>query len=512
MDESEVNEKTPEELKELGFIPDREVKPYKNMWYTFVTDSEGNRYHYRFPEKKGGKEFIKKFYEVFEIEPIFVDPKGSADEGKSGSNEGKSERLNNNGRQSSVMSEAEEDELVRLLVDVLETTSGIQPKMIEGIRRRVTMDPDFYKRNPTYLMKVLMGAGLSWLRARDVLDQVYGMLYKDNPEENVWLSMFPPAGAPQEPYAPPYPQYPYRPVKEEDPDEQLDKRMNRMMMNMMIMNMIKSMNPQQNAPAVQQNAIVEYEPVIGEDGKPVVDANGNIVMKQRVVPIAAQPVQSADKEIIGVLRDALKSRDDGGGNREIVDMLKTLFDTVRAMNEKQVEMLKERIDALESSDPIQGIKNMVETLKEMGLVGGPQPENAELAKMRIDLEKWKHEQDLELRKWLEDQRMKLEDKRYAREQMKEFSRTLREGISKVAVPIAEGMGEGYKEGLKMRAKEASKAKEAQPQPQEPPRKDITEMSTEELLKLKSDADMAKAKLAQAEKEIMTEIQRRNIKV
>lgn len=509
VDESEINDKSPEELLEMGITPDEEVKPYKNMYYTWVQDNDGKRYHFWFTKKKGGMDFINKFYEVFGVKPKFI--VNSEDE----EDRGDGKKINNNEKDDNNMEEGDEPQIVLMLSDILSTTSGIQPKFIEAIKKRVSADPDFYSRNPMFLMKVLMNAGLSWIKARDIADQLYAMLYKDNEDENPWLGMYPlqNSGYPSSTMMMMPPAQQYR--QNEDPDAALEKKMNSMMMKLMTINMIKSLSPPQNVQQLPpQNAIVEYEPVLDKDGNPVTDASGQVVMKQRVIPVTMQ--RSEDSKITEKLIDRLA---DGGGKSEREDLAEKLTDrliefqekmneAIRDMTASQINDLKERLSSVESVNPLTQVREIIDTLKDMGVVSGPREESLDAVKMKLDFDKWKHEQDMELRKWLEDNRMKLEDKKYAREQMKTLAKTTSEAITKVAVPIAQGMGAGYREGLKARAKmPKEESKEEEPQV---PKKSIKELTNEELLKIKSEAEMSKAQVEEVQKQVVAEIQRRGI--
>ncbi len=519
MNEKEVNAMTAEQLASAGFVVDPVVRKTKTgTMYTWVSDQNGNMFHYWFTNDKKSNEFIGEFYSAFGVEPVF-DSEEEEEKGE-GKKDNKVEDYNN----SMDSEQDEEPQIVSVLREILETTTGIQPKITSQILRRVSYDPDFYEKNPMYLMKVLMNGGLSWVKARDVLDQLYGLLYKDRQEENPWFMAYPVGSGSAEMMQPmlSYP-YQYPKYREEDPDAQLDKRMNRMLMNMMMINMIKSMSPpQQITPTA--NAIVEYEPVLDKDGNPVTDANGQVVMKQRVIPVQVNQTQSS-KEVFEFAKELVESmKGDGGDRSDIVEKLTekllgmqdTVMNVIRDMTQSQISDLKERLSAMESSDPLEQIKMIIDTLKDMGIVSGPRQETLDEVKLKLDFEKWKHEQDMELKRWLEDQRMKLEDKKYAREQLKAFTKATSEAISKVAVPIAQGMGAGYREGLKARMKEAPQPPpQPQAQAQPPPSsysKPINELANEDLVKLLTQAEQSEAKVNEVKKQIMAEITRRGIKI
>jgi translation initiation factor RLI1 len=85
-------------------------------------------------------------------------------------------------------------------------------------------------------------------------------------------------------------------------------------------------------------------------------------------------------------------------------------------------------------------------LKEVGFVeGGLKTENVEVRKLRIDLEKWKRENNTKLQQWIWEQKQQMKNREDARAQLKELGGSIRTGIEKLGVSLAKGFADGLRE-------------------------------------------------------------------
>ena len=231
----------------------------------------------------------------------------------------------------------------------------------------------------------------------------------------------------------------------EDQDE-IDKVLSKMAKALMLQMMKQMVAPQQMP---MYPVITEYEPVLDKNGKVLTDATGAPIL--RVVQKPLIPLQQQQRESKGESKES-------GLSSVIVELLKTEKERAKELEtkfleakERELQELKEQIQYLYSKDPLDIVKNSIATLKELGVLGAlggqQQPFDREIEKMKLDLEKWKAEKDIELRKWLAER----EDKKMEREEAKERVAMLgelgKEAIRNILAPMAEKIGFQFPIGI-----------------------------------------------------------------
>ena len=66
-----------------------------------------------------------------------------------------------------------------------------------------------------------------------------------------------------------------------------------------------------------------------------------------------------------------------------------------------------------------------------------------MKRLQIDLEKWKHRTTLSCSRWILELKQQMKDKEFARAQLRELGGSIRTGIEKLGVPLANGFADGY---------------------------------------------------------------------
>lgn len=242
--------------------------------------------------------------------------------------------------------------------------------------------------------------------------------------------------------------------------------------------------------------ITEVEPLFDEEGRPIVDGHGVQRQKTRYIPVTQQAqqvsgqaapqfdpmalVEKHDESMLKVVEMMQNKGSDVWSSKDIVDLVKDA-------NNKQVEVLKERVEDYRNADPLEGLANTFEALEKVGVkIGGQQTDNLEARKMDNEYLRYKIEKDDEWKKYVNEQEQKKDDKVFASQQMDRVTEVLKEGIEKVAGPLAVGFKDGYVSGARSRA--AAPPQAAQPgqqqQEQEPngpiDQETIKHMSDEDL--------------------------------
>jgi hypothetical protein len=264
----------------------------------------------------------------------------------------------------------------------------------------------------------------------------------------------------------------------------------------------------------------EVEFAMSEEGKPVLDSLGNpIPFRIRQVPmpwIAQQWNPSGKKENDGGGENALavKAFETMGNVMTSLtatkdEALTTLATNYQTQAQNQLKFYEDRLGALENSDPTDYLVNTMTKLKELGLIDANRTDNTEIKKMDIDLKKWSHEQNMNLQKWIWEQKQQKLDKDYARDQMKQFHATLRTGMDKIGVPLATSYAQGLREGSGQHRGGSSSTKQHAPASEQ---QDITQLPDEELIELNQEADRAYRMTEQAKRNIAGELKKRQIPV
>ena len=313
-------------------------------------------------------------------------------------------------------------------------------------------------------------------------------------------------------------------MREDMEDRRAERRQQKMMNQIMTM-MMKMMGEQQKGSqrALGANPMsafmfpeIEYAM---QDGKMLTDDYGNPVpSRMRYVPMTAYMMgpnhsQSAQSTVapsggydkmFDVMGDALKSEREAKN-----DLVKTLAESTSKLSEQQTDFLKTRLDSLE-----------------LGFVeGGPKTESVEVKKLQIDLEKWKHENNTRLQQWIWEQKQQMKDKEYARAQLKELGGSIRTGIEKLGVPLANGFADGLREGRSrsaprqqnqgatVPAQEQVVAAEVNGGSTTPAEQaDLGKLNNDELVNTLGEAQKAEKVVENAKKQLVSEANRRGLKI
>ncbi len=252
------------------------------------------------------------------------------------------------------------------------------------------------------------------------------------------------------------------------------------------------------------------EPILDEQGKPVLDQFGRPMMKTTGYwsPMMVQPQQGGTKtseavEVVKAVAEVMKPQANTGESK-IVD---TLLATVKERDSQAMADLRQSIRELQGNDPFSYAVEMVGKLKGLGIMGGEKnPENLEVAKIDLDFKKWAKTHDDELTRWIWEQKQKQADQKYAREQLTELGKTVREGIEKVGKPLAEGFGDGFKHGVAR----SGAPQQGPRQAQESHEKTVKDMSPEELSEYLAKAQQAEKVVETAKNNVIAEMQARGL--
>ncbi len=461
------------------------------------------------------------------------------------------------------------DEDAKLLKDILEQTSGINADKTDKVVKFYQARKAKFTENPMLIYNLLTGAGLSPYRAQGVLTNF--LQYTSSGEYEMMAPMMFANGMMQ-----PGGMIPmvlnrktgrYEPDDEENSDPELKKlakedkrfavqmqredmedrraerKQQKMMNQIMTMMMMKMMGEQQRPSqgglgAFGSNPMsafmfpeIEYAV---QEGKILTDDYGNPVpSRMRYVPMTAymmgtnhgQTQQTAGSQpgfekMFDVVGDALKSEREAKN-----DLVKTLAESTSKLSEQQTEFLRTRLDSLEQSDPIETFVQLTSRLKELGFVeGGPKTENVEVKKLQIDLEKWKHENNTKLQQWIWEQKQQMKDKEYARAQLKELGGSIRTGIEKLGVPLANGFADGLREGRLRNSGQRNGTAKGQAQAQtvasdgngvtaaQSEQTDVGKLNDDELVNTLGEAQKAEKVVENAKKQLVQEANRRGLKI
>jgi hypothetical protein len=264
----------------------------------------------------------------------------------------------------------------------------------------------------------------------------------------------------------------------------------------------------------------EIEFALSEDGKPITDAMGNPVpvrIRQVPIPMMQQQQQTqketTDSKVIEILGNALSSEKENSASN-----LKVLADGYSKLQEQQMGYLSDRLNVLEGQDPTDGIITMVSKLKELGVYGDKSTDNIEIKKLDMDLNKWKHEQNTQLQKWIWEQKQTMADKQYARQQLKEIGNSVRYGIDKIGSPVMTEFVKGARDGAGGGGRRpqnggGQRQQQQQQQPQQQGRNtEIKDLSNEELVATAQEADNAYRTVEAAKRNIAQEMKNRGLSV
>jgi hypothetical protein len=368
----------------------------------------------------------------------------------------------------------EEASSTRLLRDLLLRVGGLSEDTIDRICSFHDESPEEYEYNPYRLIDLLEAYGVKAQKARFIVSQYMRVLH------GVPMGYYPTwygwEGAQGAVCPMPYPPSPYgvprNPNKEEE-EVDLDKYMKRLLQAQTIATLRQQNQP---FPWMMPWVSVKLEPVLDSSGKVVKDEFGNPVYRTVTMPmISPEGLSGASK---GETKGGSIAEEIAKMEKQRADQLEQRYLTLLETTSKaRIEELEKRLEALASRNPLEDAVDMVEQLKKLGLVGNTG--NLDIEKLKLDLEKWRHEQEIAMEKWREEMKMRREEREEGRERMKVFGETIKEGIVRMGAPLAQAFADGYRAGTGVTPKTSSTAT---------PQKPISEMSVEELQKLKQELE------------------------
>lgn len=292
-------------------------------------------------------------------------------------------------------------------------------------------------------------------------------------------------------------------------DDQMLERMMKLMQFKVMADIMGNRNQMPASPYIA----VSTKPIIGEDGKPVMDQFGNQVMEITQTPIPMQNQgtnNGANDTIVKILSDMVTAERSNSQSA-----ITELASTVNKQNDSQLGYLQTRLDAMENTDPTDGIIAMVDKLKTLGVLGAEKTDNIELKKLDIDLQRWKHDNSTQLQKWIWEQKQMMADKQYARGQLKELGSSIRHGIEKLGVPLVKGVAEGLQQGVRNTnggGRKSAPQQQQQTQQSAGANDDLTHATNDELIQASKEADDAERVVTKAKRNIAEEMDRRGVKV
>ena len=329
------------------------------------------------------------------------------------------------------------------------TRLEISSDVVETIIRHYKEEPEKFEGDAYWLYNYLVAMGLRPRTAQGVVNQFYTIL--GHTEQLPMVNMMTMATGQVNPMNPMMPAWMWMmpPRRNEDSDlKDLIK----------YVTIAKALTAPQQAsqpfPPFPMMGPMKYEPVIGKDGKPVLDEFGRPVYRYTILPMAMGAGKSGatgeQEDRLMTLLSKLWEMEKQGK----IEIEKKFYEQLM----KDSSETKEQLKYLLSRDPTEDFTKVLTKLQELGLInltGGQ--ESPEVAKMKVELEKFKTQQELALKKWLaekEDERQrwlaeearKREELARARENVREIGETIRQGIKEVFGPIGQAIAKGYLEG------------------------------------------------------------------
>jgi hypothetical protein len=370
--------------------------------------------------------------------------------------------------------EVEEASSTRLLRDLLQRAKGISEDTIEAICSFHEEATEQYENNPYNLLGLLQAYGVKAPKAQFIVSQYMQALHGVPISYQTWWGWG--QGTQGGVYQlPPYPYPPvYQNAKQEKNEEiDLDKEMKRLLQAQTIAVLRQQQQP---FPTMMPWVSVKLEPVVDSSGKVVKDEFGNPVYKTTTIPLmspegmagGASKTESKGTTLAEDLAKMEKQRAD-----QMEQKYLTLLETA---SKARVEELEKRLESLASRNPLEDAVEIVEQMKKLGLVGNTG--NYDVEKLKLDLEKWKHEQEIAMEKWREEMKLRREEREEGRERMKIFGETIRDGITKIGAPLAGAFADGYRAGAGVLPKSTAPVQQ----------KPISEMSVEELQRMKAELE------------------------
>ena len=294
--------------------------------------------------------------------------------------------------------------------------------------------------------------------------------------------------------------------------DELDKVLSQLAKGALIKNLLQGMNGGGTVPGIETIS----EPMLNEENEPILDKSGQPIMRTRTIPASggskgtsdlAVLLQLADKQQDTALKVAELMKPKGGGDGDAI--MTMMLKRIDQLGDSQMKMLQDQVNAMQNSDPLGYMSDIMDKLRKIGAFGGDKAQSLEIAKMENDFNRWKWEKDDEFKRWSSQQRQSLEDKKYARKQLDEFGRTIRDGIKEVGAPIAKGFADGYAE-TKKGMRNSGSAVRAPPERGE--EKDVGKMSNAELQAMLGKVDTAGKTVEKARENVVAELTARGIKI
>lgn len=292
----------------------------------------------------------------------------------------------------------------------------------------------------------------------------------------------------------------------------LDETMNQMMKFAMVKMMMQGMGGGNMMGSPYMG--MESEPIMDAEGKPIVDKFGQVLMKTRSIPVPMLGQQQGNQltakdgiEMAVKMAEVMRPKND-----DKTELTTVLMDRINQLSDTQMNIIREELEAVKGSDPMEYVLGTMAKFKELGYFGGEKGANdIDVAKMNFDFKKLELETKMGMQKWAHQERASLEDKKTAREQMKQLMNVFKETIHEVAAPIAKEVGTGLREGMgQARGRGGAPAVQAGAEGQQGRQKAASEMSDEELTQAMRKGAQAADVVAKAMSQIEEEAVKRGL--
>lgn len=256
-------------------------------------------------------------------------------------------------------------------------------------------------------------------------------------------------------------------------------------------------------PATNPGVATKQTVLRDDDGKIVLDQMKQPIILTEAMEVAGQP-HSDPMEMLKFMSEQnlkiaelMMSKKSEEGPME--KALTTAMETVTKVSDAHTRYLEDQIAAFSDpvNNPVKAAADTIGQLKGLGLIGQPPTDNLAIAEMQNKLEEFKINKQDEWKKFEYEAKAKEQDKAFASSQMDRVTDVLKEGIEKVAGPLAVGFKDGYVTGARRVAAQLQPAQPAagqQPQQQEPNgpinQEQIKAMANEELMAYLKNVDNA----------------------
>ena len=333
----------------------------------------------------------------------------------------------------------------RLLVQILKSLR-VANKTIEALLPEFESQVDRFRANPDDLFYLLRAVGIPADKAHYVVRRFREALYGRPSFSYVTTEV---------PQPPTMMGMVNSPIMEEIDRKQFFKQMREFMENFMYAMLVQTItslvntrtNTQQTVP--QTFGVMMYEPIVDSKGNIVTDKLGRPLYRVIVNPIPSIMGERDDSKWIEVLKSLLEFEIKRleGESKEKEELRKQLEEERKRYVESFLKELRDRLDSLSNRNPIKEVMEILRDMRGLKDVVEPKVTSPEVARTLLELEKWKHEKDLEMQKFLAQMSVqRLEHERSIRT-MERITETIQEIGKELATPIGKAIAEGIRAGI-----------------------------------------------------------------